>query len=202
MIFFPILWYFSLKKIIIEYNVKIVVVSGVLFPVASLFIRQLKKKLNIKIILDFQGAVEELVEFPTKNRFISNIIYFVLKKTESFFLANIVDGVEIVSDNCKKYLTTEYAFQGKTVKIPCGINKPYVITERNKYREKWIKKLKLPRNKVTFVYSGSTHPWQNLDKVIQFAKDNKDVIVYIFTDKKKSCSTHIECTDKFICDLS
>ena len=161
-------------------------VSGILFPLVSIFIKTLKKSTGIRVILDFQGALEELTEFKRHygKTFLFKFIYFFLKKAEKIFLNKVADGVEVVSDNCNKYLSNQYGYSGKTIKVSCGINQPFSKREWAEKRKYWKSKLGIPDNLNSFVYSGGIYPWQNIDEVVSFAYRNKSTVVYIFTPKR------------------
>lgn len=179
------LWIFSLVKEIKSKKVRWVVVSSPFlyfyFPVFYF----LKKKYRLRISLDFQGCVEEFIEYnhlrkPYAVRF---VVFLIFKVFEFFFVRFCVDLAEVVSNNGGKYLKRKYGFKGDIVIIPCGVDAVYDHADVSKFRKKWRDAFNIDSDDVCFVYCGGLSPWQNVDKVVDYAL-SVDFPVYIFTSKQ------------------
>lgn len=123
-------------------------------------------KNRIDFYLDLQGALEETVEYGGSK--LSLAKYFVKKRLITSLLGKC-KGVFVVSEelkqNCEKMKP-----RGKTIeyhKIRCGINAVVnadtIFSDRLEIR----KRLSIPGDAISFLYSGYRMKWQNIDKIIE-----------------------------------
>lgn len=175
----------SLAQIIVENKIDIIVVSGnwLLFLYSQL--NELKQKYNVKISYDYQGAVEEVKEYKLfkDNKVLSNILFSILHYYEKKFIS-ITDGVEAVSQNGIDYLKDMYKVNFKDVIVHCGIEYPTSNDMYNRYRKKWRESYNFKDNDIACVYAGGIAKWQNIDEIIDKAKNNHNIKLYIYTSPK------------------
>lgn len=147
-------------------------------------ISKLVKKYEGSVILDVQGALEELIDYEKGINFIKNYVKFFIKKKILKKALNISDGVFIVSDEmeeyCKSYLKKKKKKKIEFYKVRCGINevisKEKKMKWRNDIRKKWGIKEKTP----VMVFSGYRKPWQKIDKIIELFKKYDEELEDVF----------------------
>jgi len=177
----------NIETIINHYNINIIVVSGnwILFLYKEL--ESLKEQYNIKLSYDYQGAIEEVKEYALfkNNQFLSNILFNILKRHEKLIL-NIIDGVEAVSQNAIDHLKSVYSPKNdfSEVLIHCGIENPIEKKDYEKFRELWRSKYNIKNDEIIYVYAGGIAKWQNIDEIIEQAKDNDKIKLFIYTSMK------------------
>jgi len=179
----------NLSQIIVENKIDIIVVSGnwLLFLYSQL--NKLKQKYNVKVSYDYQGAVEEVKEYKLfkDNQVLSNILFSILHYYEKKFIS-ITDGVEAVSQNGIDYLKEMYGINFKDVIVHCGIEYPTPNDMYDQYRKEWREKYNLQDNDIACVYAGGIAKWQNIDEIIEKAKNNHNIKLYIYTSPKNQVS--------------
>jgi hypothetical protein len=143
----------------------VVVFSGLL---SYLFFFLINSK-GIKKSLDYQGALEEIIEYQNQGRgILAQIIYRIF-----FFLErNIyqqVDIIEIVSENCESHLRNKY---GPTKAIfslvPCGLIETFDEDRYVANRKKWRDIYSIGEFDQVAVFSGGVSKWQCIDDVMRF----------------------------------
>lgn len=183
-IFIAFFWLYPLIKELKKNEVKWIVVSSPLlyfnFPVLWV----VKKVFSLNISNDPQGCVEEFIDYNhlDKPYFLRLCIYWIFKSSEFLFVRACVDMAEVVSQNGGQYLKDHYGFKGKIVVVPCGVDIVYREEDVANYREKWRRVFNINHDDKCFVYCGGLSPWQNVDKVIDFASKSK-AKVYIFSSE-------------------
>lgn len=156
---------------------------------------------NIKteIIIDIQGAIEEIIEFKNGLEKLISYPKFIVKKK---LLKNAVissDSAFIVSDEMEKYiielcgnkLKKKYIFY----KVRCGIEKLISFEEKTKWRSMTRESLDLDSDTNVFVFSGYRRAWQKLDEILsvfQYYDHNIDNMFFaIFCDVDEEFSRKI-----------
>ncbi|MBH0230748.1 glycosyltransferase [Halobacillus yeomjeoni] len=157
-----------IKKFINENSYEAIIISGALAVFCSKLVYR-KKNNKSKMILDVHGALEELVEFKTKNRFsniVKQIVYNFLKYLERKNL-KYFDSMFVVSKALEDYMIQEYNLENyKAYRIPCSIEMSSIdlstnYINRKKYREKYG-----INDELLFIYSGGISSWQCIEETV------------------------------------
>lgn len=183
-IFFPFLWLLPLMSQIKKEKVQWLVISSP-FLYFSMPIFLLLKLKGLRVSLDYQGCLEELLEYNhiDKPYYRRLSVYLVLKLFEFIFVKFCADLVEVVSENGKKYIREKYFYNGRVAVIPCGVEEVFSEEEWFANREKWRARFCISPEEDCFVYCGGLSPWQNVDKVLDFCRENATKKVFIFTSR-------------------
>ncbi|MGL5623300.1 glycosyltransferase [Cetobacterium sp.] len=158
-----------LKRYLKEKNPEKIIVSGVIFSIFIFDLLKKYKKTKVEIIYDMHGCLEELLEYPTKSKLYSRILYMFLKQSEKKVLG-ISNSVFIVSNEMINYIKEEYGLNLKTYFIPCGIDSEDF--NRDYFRKEWRKKLNIKEEEIVCVYSGGTSKWQMIEETIDYYEKN------------------------------
>ncbi len=143
----------------------------------------LKKKINAKLIWDCRGYAPAEVDYQGKT-----IINF-LKK---LFLAKrfstackISDKVIVVSSFLKNKINK---FKKNNIFIVPSVASSSLFKFDIKKRNNLRKRLKINKNKIVFIYSGSLKKYQMFDETINFfkslSKNSKNIILFVLTRDK------------------
>jgi len=170
-----------------NYDVKIIVLSGGWIFILHKELANIKREYGISFSFDYQGAIEEIVEYKVvKNSIVlSYILYKTLRYYENIVI-NMSDGVEVVSQNClqhiKKIYRTDTRQEG--VVVSCGIEYPVKESKYKEYRSYWRDKYNIATDDIACVYAGGIAKWQNVDEIIEKCKNQSAIKLYIFTSLK------------------
>ncbi len=180
LIFGPNYFYRLIENKLKATPTSIVVISGVWLYCRCTQLMQLKEKYGFKLILDYQGATEELVEFTKSgiSGVISSFVFSYLKSMEKKMLSMSFDLIEVVSNGGVEFLSA-HPGNNRYFVAPCGIDRRISARDHQKYREKWRKKLDIRQGKPAIVYAGKVDAWQNLAEILQFF-EKSDSEYYFF----------------------
>jgi hypothetical protein len=177
----------NISSIIEKYDIDTIILSGGWIFILHQELKALKKKYNLKFSFDYQGAIEEIVEYNiVKNsKILSSILYRALKKYEHIVI-NMVDLIEVVSENCIKHIEKTYNTDKKIKKVivHCGIENPISYNKYEEYRQKYREYYKLEDSDIACVYVGGIAPWQNVHEIIEKANENQNIKLFFFTSQK------------------
>jgi hypothetical protein len=149
----------EIKKISPEVVVFSGLISYIFFPLLNL------KK--YKTSLDYQGALEEIIEYNNRG-IISKLIYYIFFYLEKYIYKN-VDIIEIVSSNCESHLKSKYGnTKAKFIIVPCLVVKSYNNEEYLQLRLKWRKILSINENDIATLYAGGISKWQCIDDIMEY----------------------------------
>jgi len=143
----------------------VLVFSGLM---SYLFFFLIKTK-GMKKSLDYQGALEEIIEYQNQGKgIIAQLIYrffFFLERK----IYHQVDIIEIVSENCQSHLKHTY---GPTKAIfslvPCGLIETYDDDSYVAFRKKWRAIYSIGDYEQVAVFSGGVSKWQCIDDVMRY----------------------------------
>jgi hypothetical protein len=170
---------FNINKKIKTLRPEVVVFSGLLsYP--FFFLLQTR---GIKTSLDYQGALEEIIEYQNKGKgIIARLLYcffFFLEKN----IYKQVDIIEIVSENCQTHLFDTYG-QTKAIfsLVPCGLMETYDDNIYADYRKKWRAIYSIGDHEQAAVFAGGVSKWQCIDDVMRFF-DSFNGKAFLFTSR-------------------
>jgi hypothetical protein len=154
-----------IKKRIKALKPDVIVFSGLM---SYVFFFMIKSK-GIKKSLDYQGALEEIIEYQNQGKgFFAQLLYrffFFLERK----IYQQVDIIEIVSENCQSHLNHTY---GPTKAIfslvPCGLIETYDDERYVANRKKWRAVYSIGDYEQVVVFSGGVSKWQCIDDVMRF----------------------------------
>lgn len=133
-----------------------------------------RQRVQTKLMIDIQGALEEMIEYSKGFQFIGNYLKYIIKKALTGYFLNSADGIFVVSDELKDYCCSLLKGNNKTkceiFKIRCGISE-VISTEqkiqwRNEIRAQWG----IEDKTTVMVFSGYRMAWQNIDEIIRLFK--------------------------------
>lgn len=157
----------------------VVVFSGLIsYP----FFFLLKTK-GIKKSLDYQGALEEIIEYQNKGKgIIARLLYHFF-----FFLERKiyqqVDVIEIVSNNCQSHLLDTYGTTKAIFSlVPCGLIETYDDDRYAAFRKKWRATYSIGDHEQVAVFAGGVSKWQCIDDVMRFFSGFKGR-TFLFTSR-------------------
>lgn len=157
----------------------VLVFSGL---ISYLFFFLIKTK-GMKKSLDYQGALEEIIEYQNQGKgifaqLLYRIFFFLERK-----IYQQVDIIEIVSENCQSHLKHTY---GPTKAIfsliPCGLNETYNDDKYVANRKKWRAIYSIGEYEQVAVFSGGVSKWQCIDDVMRFF-DGFNGRAFLFTNR-------------------
>ena len=155
----------SIKKMIKALKPDVVVFSGLL---SYLFFFLINSK-GIKKSLDYQGALEEIIEYQNQGKgIVAQLFYRIF-----FFLERKiyqqVDIIEIVSENCESHLRHKYGLTKAIFSlVPCGLIESFDNDRYEANRKKWRDIYSIGEYDQVAVFSGGVSKWQCIDDVMQF----------------------------------
>ena len=169
------------------YKLETILVSGGWVACMYEELLYLKEEFGLKLSYDYQGALEEIVEYRVvKNSKLLSLGFYKFLHYYEARILEIVDGVEAVSSNCLHHIKTTYKVvkDVKNVVIHCGIDGLISSDKYLEYREEYREKYNLAEDTIACVYAGGIAPWQNVDEVIKRCVQEKNVKLYIYTSAK------------------
>lgn len=138
------------------------------------FLKKIKKKYGITMIVDIHSTIREIYEnaihdlyhyLGSRYLYIYNLI--ALKR-----LLQFVDYAFVVSEESKEE-TTKYAGHDrvKYIKIRCGCKGSIDANENRSKRKEMRKQLGLQEDEIGFIYVGSSDPWQKYQETVDLFAD-------------------------------
>ncbi|WP_341961924.1 hypothetical protein NM897_02155 [Planococcus maritimus] len=156
------------------------------------FISEIKRVLkthNIssEILIDLQGALEELTDFSIGIEFLKNNLKLFVKRKSLSNALNSADGAFVVSDEMKKYcisfLDENIINKFKFYKVRCGINEIFKTQEKISWRNEVRKKWGIKEDTTVMVFSGYRMPWQKVNETIEIFQEydkKTDNLLFVF----------------------
>ncbi|GAA0708784.1 hypothetical protein GCM10008904_19120 [Paraclostridium ghonii] len=149
-------------------------------------VKKILRKLNYKaeILLDIQGALEEIIEYEKGFNLIKNYFKYFLKKEIMKKAINSVDGAFVVTDElgsyCKNFLKLKNKNKFKVYKVRCCINNVLSSEEKIEYRKEIRDYWNIDDDTIVMAFSGYRMSWQNIDKIMNLFKQFDKKIEKVF----------------------
>lgn len=164
-LFDGILHFRQINKNIEAFNPDVIVYSGLLSYLFFFLFGAHRAKRS----LDYQGALEEIIEYQIKGTAILSKFYYTFFKFLERKIYKNVDNIEIVSDNCRVHLQSTYGETKATFSfVPCVLLEIFDDEKYAENRQKWRSKFAFGVNELAAVYAGGVSKWQCIDDVMRF----------------------------------
>ena len=132
-------------------------------------------KIECKLILDLQGALEEGIEHSQGINYIKNLARFYVRKYLLKKAVRIANGAFVVSDEmrkyCEKLLPQSIRNDFQTYKIRCGVNEVISTNQKLEWRNEIRREWNIDNDTVVMVFSGYRKKWQKIDETIELFKE-------------------------------
>ena len=140
----------------------------------------IKNKFDIKVYLDFHGALEDIIEVSKRATGFKAIILRTLYHLDKKAIGQGVaysDGFFVVTDALKQYIVDRFDIENdkQFYVVPCAtsaslINDKEFEVDREVYRQKY----NIAKDDIVFIYSGGVSSWQCVSESIELFKDLAD----------------------------